>query len=480
MSVAAAAPQAAFWTTLAQVGNQLMRFGLFVLLARLVSPAEFGLVAIASILVELFLAIANAGITDAVVQRETLTEEEADTAFWMTLGAGVLFFSGFAGASGLIAGLFAMPQLGPVLVGLAVIFILWPLEATHMARLSRALRFRTLAFRTLTANFVAGVAGIAIALNGDGVWALVWRSIIAAAVQAAFVWAALRWTPRLRFQRSAAVELGRFGVRMMATQIVGQLNTRWVELAAAMLLTPVAVGLLMLGGQCVNLLMQLTVAPFAQLALPLLSRATAAADPAELRNCYLQLTSLSAILIYPAFFGTAAIATELFPLVFGSRWTMTREVMPALCLVVVPLQLTMFLGPTLAAAGRPDAALRWSLIQLAVTAPVTILGATFGLLPLIAAAIGSAFLVAPVALVWLNREFAIPPGSVLRDALPPMAAAGAMGVVAHLTLIGVRLHHSPHYAIAAAILAGVIVYGGLLAIIAPARVASMLRLGQKG
>lgn len=129
---------AARWVAVASVGNVTLSFGVFLVLARLIGPAEFGMVAIAAVFIDILQIVARCGLPDAVVQRADLDEDFAATAFWVMLATGALCAAGLAALSGPIAWIFDLPTLQPVLCALSACFVITAAGAIHEARLQRS------------------------------------------------------------------------------------------------------------------------------------------------------------------------------------------------------------------------------------------------------------------------------------------------------------------------------------------------------
>lgn len=451
---------AAMWTTSSAVVVQAVRFGMFVLIARLVTPAQFGVVALALVLIELLQTLATTGMSDALVQKQDLTEEQADTVFWSTLGFGLVACLGVLLLAGPAAQLFDAPILAPVLQVMSLALLIWPIGAMHSARIARELGFKALAVRNIIAHLAGGGVGVAMALSGWGVWALVARSLVSLSCVVVFAWLKHPWRPKFRFSTTEAPGLLRTGSRLMASQVVSQLGGRGVELLAGLLLTPAAVGLLRVGGQCLDMLMQLSVMPFYQLALPSFSRSVqdGKIDP----EIFTRLSRFSALLIFPTFFGAMTISHDVLPLLFGDRYATAGLIMAALCLMAVPLQLNLMLAPALTAVGRTDRVLLWSAIGAGLTLVFGGLGAAlWGLAGLVLMTVARMYLTAPLGLLWLRRYGGIAIKDVLEAIRPPLLAAVGMALAA----FGVNLalgQADVWVRLALTIATGVFAYGGLV------------------
>ena len=161
---------AAAWVALGNYANIGMSFLVFVALARFLSPSDFGLVAVASAFLDILLVIARGGLPDVVIRKHQLSEEFADTAFWVSTASGIVYCIIFIAFARPIARLFAMPDLQEVLIAISLMFIIGGLGAIYEGRLQRTFGFKTLSIRGMVANLISGVFALWLAYAGYGVW----------------------------------------------------------------------------------------------------------------------------------------------------------------------------------------------------------------------------------------------------------------------------------------------------------------------
>lgn len=455
----------AAWATVGSTVNQVLQLALFVALARLLSPVDFGTVALATLVLDFMLALSAAGVPAAVIRKPELAAVEADTAFWTNLGLGLAAFVLVLALAPLAAVVFHRAELTPILWALSANLLIAPLGAIHVARIQRELGFRALALRTVLANLSGGVVGLVLAFHGAGAWALVARGLIASLATLVVAWVALPWKPALRYDRAAGAHLLHFGSRLMGAQLLGQLDARGLELAAGLLINPATVGVLRVAGRCFSLLSQLTLGPLRQIALPVLAQAKG--DLAQTRTAYAELTRMAGLLVFPVFLGAVAISDLAFPLVFGPRWALSAIVGPALCVMIVPLVFNLLLNAALAAGGHAGTALKWGLLQTLLGLPLAFLSAPFGLIALLAVTIARSYLVIPVGAILLRRYAGLTLTEILRPLLEPLVAAGTMSVA----VLGLKTLLTPLLPplsrLAVLIGAGVVAYLVILAVIAP-------------
>ncbi|WP_431272120.1 oligosaccharide flippase family protein [Dankookia sp. P2] len=359
-----------------------------------------------------------------------LSEKAADTAFWCGLAGGAVFASIGAALAGPLEHFFGVPGLAHALLLLSSVLAITPLGSIHAARLTRTFGFRSLVFRLLTATVVSSAIGIGVALAGGGANGMLAQRISASLVFAAGAWLAYRWRPRLRFDRLEGRALLAYGLRSMASQLLLQANGRAIDLIAGFLAGPVAVATLRIANRCVDVLIQVAVAPFQQAALPLFSRMQA--DPAVRRKTYGDLGRLSAAIIYPAFAGAFVVAPDLISLIFGEQWQEAGHLLQLICLSVVALHFNILMPVVLSASGHPGHVLAWSSLQFLVGIAGAALGAHYGIAGLVIANLARAYLLLPLGWALLSRKAAIGLDVVIGSALQPLLASVLM---AGLTLV---------------------------------------------
>ena len=168
-------------------------------LARLLAPDDYGLAALALVFASLVLVFSDLALGAAVIQRKNLTEDDRATAFWMSIGAGVVFTALGVALSGPIAALFGQPEVAPLCAVLSLSFLITSLATTHEALLLRDMQFAKLEQRMMLATLVGAVAGIVVGLETRDAWAIIAQQLAQAAASTMLLWALSPWRPSLRF-----------------------------------------------------------------------------------------------------------------------------------------------------------------------------------------------------------------------------------------------------------------------------------------
>ncbi|SDO31509.1 polysaccharide transporter, PST family [Methylobacterium phyllostachyos] len=450
---------AARWVALASVGNVVLSFGVFLVLARLIAPAEFGMVAIAAVFIDILQIVARCGLPDAVVQRADLDEYFAATAFWVMLGTGVLCTVALAASAGPIAWIFDLPELRPVLCALSLCFVITAAGAIHEARLQRSFGFRKLALRAFGANLVGGAVALAMAYAGYGVWSLVVQRLVAATATTLLTWAASRWMPARRLDLAAARAQIAFGSRVFCTYLLLVLSIRSQEVIAAYFLSAADIGYLRLAWRCIDLVSQVAVIPLTTVGLTTYARLQD--QPAELASAFHDFTQASTFVAVPAFFGMAAVAPTLIPFLFGDQWHEAAPVLRILALLAPEFVATSMLWMIFTALGRNGIALKLAGAQFGLGAVAAFVTAPFGLAALAAGHVARAYVFTPVIVTAVGRFVPVGNRQLARSLLPVTACAAAMAGLVLLVQNPIHAILGDRVGLFAAVGVGILAYAGL-------------------
>jgi PST family polysaccharide transporter len=438
-------------------------FIVFALMARFLRPVEFGLVAFAALFIELARGLMYGGIPEALVQRKQWDDTTASTAFWMNLASGIAFAMAVAAIAAPLAYLYGSPDLAEIFLFLSTSLVLDSLRGTHEAKLRRDFGYKVLAIRTVVASTISGIVGVTMAFAGFGVWALVTQRLTASALQAIAVLWTVPWRPKLVFSSSQCRSLFEFGINMMGSRFLGELNSRVASLIIGIVLGPVALAFFRVGARALRFLIALTIKPLQITALSAFSRLK---DAPAIGSAYVRLTRATAFVSFPVFLGAAAVAPDFIVVCFGRQWAESGPIMAILALVVVPATLLHFAPPALAALGRTRLVLLSSFATLVLNAIAAVVTVSFGIVAVAAGQAVRAHITAPFALSILRRGVGIPIRQSLRAIVEPAIAAGLMAA----TIVVARLYAfedlSPFPRLLICVVLAAIVYACLLLAVA--------------
>lgn len=434
MNLRRQAARGVFWTAAGNWGYQLATLIVFSILANLLTPEAFGLVALASVFIAAMKLIEEQGMADALVQREELEPEHLDTAFWISVGLSVALAVVLTVGSGLLAALVNEPDVAPILAWLSVSLILSGFSSVQRAILTRELRFASLTLRTLSSVIVGGVVGVAAAFAGYGVWALVAQLITLELVGVIALWTASDWRPSFRFSRSHFRELFSFGSSVLGFKLLRFADRRVDNLMVGSLISATALGFYVVAYRLLNLIINITTSVIGSVAFPVFSRIQG--DPEQVRKAYYKAVRQISVISFPAFIGIMVVAPEVTRLVFGGQWDASVPVMQVLAIAGLAQSVLFVNGVVLKSLGRPG----WRLVIMAVS--VALLVAAFavavqwGIVAVAWALVAVTYGMAPVWLAATNRLVGLTPRRYLEQVGPPLIASLMMaGLVLALELI---------------------------------------------
>jgi PST family polysaccharide transporter len=331
-------------------GGQILSLVVSFTLAGILGPRTYGVVAMAIVYVAFIQMVQRQGMAAAIIQRKDLTGRHLDTAFWLVLGMSGVLSAGSLALAGWWAGVNDLPELQPIIAALSALVVIEALTTVQMALLTRQMRFRALAARTIIGVTAGGSVGITGALLGWDAWAIVAQQLTTATVSLIVLWVASGWRPRLRFSRHAARELLGFSTGSFLSSIAVFANNRADVLLIGLFFGPVVVGVYQLASRLIDMVVTISSRPVQTLALPELSPHQDM--PEEFARRLRRLMRVSAVTATPAVGVLVACASPLIGLL-GAEWDSAVPVLQILCVVGVVRIVIVLDGPLLQALGRP-------------------------------------------------------------------------------------------------------------------------------
>ena len=452
------------WRLVEIAGAEFLTFGFMIILARLLLPDDYGIVAIAGGLILVAQAVVYHGLAEAVIQADELDDGLFDTAYWANLAVGCAAAAALALFAWPLATLLDKPDLAPVLAALSLGLVMMGGMGVLQAVLRRELRFGALAVRSVLAVSVGGAVGVALAWAGAGPWALVGQQLgHATAGLVALRFSATR-LPGTRFSRRDLAKLSPMATRVAITWLVETGCRYLMPVLLGAFLSSALVGLYFLASRLVASLSMLTFMSVGELCLPVLARMS---HDEESRKQAVYLTiRVTTLVCLPSFIGLAMIADPLVVLLVGEGW---RDAIPVVRLLAVMAILPAWLAVSLQVFVAHDASgagMRLNLMVAVVLVALVLPAASFGLLPAVAALGLSYLIVLPRAVYDLRRIAGLDLNRLGTEQLPVLAATIAMAACMALA-DGLIPWTGEFVRLVVTILVAKIVYVGSMLVLAP-------------
>ena len=406
----------------------------FPVLARILTPEQFGLVAMAMTLVGLLTMFNDLGISAALVRDENPSAAFWSSAFWLNLAFG-LTMAGFAyGVAPYIAAFFAEPLVADFIRALSVVLFLHCLMLVPMAWLQRNFKFQTIAIIDLAAIFLSSVTAIAMALHGFGAWSLVWQQIVLHSVKTSACLFAHKAPIRLAFDWPKIKSVLPFSLGLTGTAFVAFLNRNTDNLLIGKFLGADSLGFY---SRAYQLMMMpiMTISTGLSFAIyPAMSAVQS--DGQKLGRAYLKAIAILSAIIFPAMTGIALVASPFVDLLFGGQWGPVVPILEILAFVGLMQSVGGVSNDVWKARGRSGVLLKWALIRAVGFAIAFSIGIYFGSLTAMATAylIANVFFLVPFQLEVL-KELGLSVRALLSTLAPQFWSTVAMAGM----LLGVKV-----------------------------------------
>ena len=412
------------WSGVQKWGARVLGSVVFFLLARLLSPEDFGLIALAGVFIAFADVIVNQGFTQAIVQRERLESQHSDSAFWTSVGLGVTLTLLSMLIAPLLGRIFSEPALEPIVRWLSLGFVLSSLSGVQDALLRRDFEYKSLAFRQLLGLVAGGVVGVSMALLGYGVWSLVAQQLVSALVATVTLWWLSDYRPAFRFSKRHFDDLFAFEINELGSRVLNFFSRRSDDLLIGLFLGPVALGFYSVAYRTMYIMTDLFASSLSTVAFSLFSRLQA--DPESMRRNFLNATRLSSLFAFPAFIGLGVLAPEFVRGVLGEQWTESIPVLQVLLIVGALQSVSLFNNVVLKSMGKPSWALGFTALATVGNLIGFLIVVRYGIVAVAAAYVIRGYLMAPLAVYLVGKLIHLDYGAYLRQYISPLASSAVM------------------------------------------------------
>lgn len=418
------------WSLVETAGGQGISLLVFVVLTRLLAPEAFGIIAITQVFVALLAVFVEQGFAAAIIQRRTLEPAHLDTALWSSVGMSVVLCLICVVASPAIAVAYGMPELGPVLRWLVLTCIVNAFRAVPNALLQREMAFKALAQRTLISHAAGGVAGVAFALSGAGVWSLVAQAHASALVGVLMLWRAVTWRPSFQLSWRHYREVMGFGINVAGVNLLNFVNRRAEPLIIGLFLGAAPLGIYVVGSRIVRVLVELFTTTVNRVAFATFARLQDRVD--EIRDGYYRAAQIVSAAAIPGFIGLAIASSDVVIGAFGIKWAESAPIFRVLALGGLVQSMTRLNQSVFLAMGRP----RLRFVMAVLNSVTNVLAMLFVMVVLngtiydVALATTIRVLVLlPFPALLVRRLIHVEPGEYLRRIWPPILGTMVMTTV---------------------------------------------------
>lgn len=427
------------WALFERFSNQIIMFVVGIVLARLLTPTDYGTVALLSLFLAIASVLADSGFGLALIQKKNVTELDFNSVFYCSLAvSGTLYIALFVAAPW-IAQFYGVPVLVPILRIQAISLIFNSINSIQNAEIARNLKFN-LSFRiSLITNISSAIVGIRMAFLGYGVWALVWSQILSGLVGTIARWFIVRWRPKFMFSFTALKPLFSFGWKMIFVNLLDSLYKNLYGLLVGKMYSKEDLAYVNKGQNQPSILMNSVEGTLASVTLPTFSKFQG--DREKMVNAMRKMITCSSFVVFPMMTIFAFTAYGQVKLLYGDKWL---PIVPYIQIASFQMALYPFHNMNLQAIaswGRTDLSLKIEIVKKIMSFIVVLIAVQYSVMALM---MSIAFIVGPMAILinsFPNRKlFGYAIEDQVKDILPSVGLCCIIGVALYLISL-LNLHY---------------------------------------
>jgi len=366
------------WSFVERFSVQAIQFILGIILARLLSPNDYGLIAMLVVFISISQVFIDGGFSSALVQRQYRSEMDFSTAFYTNLGISIICYLLLFIFAPIIASFYHQPLLISITRIYSINLILNSLVAIHKVKLIISVDFKTQSKISFTSALISGIIGIICAYVGYGVWALIIQALFLALFNVLLSFYYVRWLPILNFSISSFKSLFSFGSKLLIASLISNVYTNLYALVIGKKFSSSSLGMYSRADQFAQFTSSNIANILARVSFPVLSQIQN--DNERLISVYRRYIQISALLVFPLILGLCGIAKPLILLLLTEKWSGCIILLQILCFsylwnCVVTVNLNL-----LNVKGRSDLVLKLEIIKKVIAFLILIISLSFDLI----------------------------------------------------------------------------------------------------
>lgn len=352
------------WTALQKYSTIAIQFISGIILARLLTPYDYGCIGMLSIFIILAESFIDGGFGSALIQKKIPSQEDYSTIFFWNLGMAVLLYAILYFSAPAIAGFYDIPLLSSVLRVQGIILFIYAFNIVQRNQLVKSLKFKILSIVTITTSLISLTITIFMAYHGYGVWSLVALNILNAAIPALFFWFYIKWRPIHTFSWDSFKELFSFGLYMFFTHILNNFASHFQGLLIGKFYNPTIMGYYSKASRTEFMASNSISSIMQQVAYPLYAEVQD--DKIRLGNMIKRMTMTLAYITFPLMIILLLCAKPIFILLYSDRWLDSVPYFQVLCIAGLSICLQAVNIMSISAIGKSKTLFWWTVVKRSV------------------------------------------------------------------------------------------------------------------
>lgn len=420
------------WSSIDRFSSQGISFIFSILIARILSPHDYGIVAMVSIFFAVAQSFIDSGFTNALIRKKERTEEDLSTCFYFNIIVGLFFYGVLFCAAPYIAEFFHQPILNPVVKVSGVSILFNSLSVVQNAQFSYKIEFKTVAKISLSSALLSGIVGLVLAYGGYGVWALVLQGVFATFARTLLLWTLSKWRPKKGFYKDSFNYLFGYGSKILASGLIDTIYNNVYPMVIGKCYSPTQLGNFSRAFGWAQLPSANITGVIQRVTFPVLSEIQD--DDIRLEVNYRRLLRLSGFIIFPLMVGMAALAVPIVHVFLTSKWDGCVVYLQIICFSMMWHPIHALNLNLLQVKGRSDLFLRLEIIKKIVGLGILFITLPISILVMCVGCIAESLINLLVNTYYTGKLIGIGYIDQMRDLIPILLNSFFMGVVIFFTI----------------------------------------------
>ena len=349
------------WSSVDRFSAQGIQFVFSILIARLLVPEDYGVIAMLNIFLAVSQTFIDSGFSTALIRKVDRTETDFSTVFYFNIAVAVVFYFALFFSAPAIANFYNTPLLESITKIVALNLIIGSLSGIHNAKLSIAIDFKSRAKVSIVSTLLTGTIGLWMAYSGYGVWALVVQNLFSGIIRTVMLWMIVKWRPALVFSWISFKELFSFGSKLLASGLLDTIYNNVYTLVIGKVFSPSVLGTYSRANGLAEFPSSNITGVLQGVTFPVLS--SIQNEDVRMADAYKRFLKLSAFLVFPLMIGLAAIADPFVRLILTDKWEGTIPLLQIICFAMMWYPIHAINLNILQVKGRSDYFLRLEIIN---------------------------------------------------------------------------------------------------------------------
>lgn len=420
------------WSFVERFATQGVQFLFGIILARLLSPEDYGTIAMPLVFLSVAQCFIDSGFSTALIRKPDLTEDDLSTAFYFNIGVGVICYTALFFTSPLIADFYNTPILVDLLKVTALATLFNPLCAVQQAILTRKIDFKTQAVVSLSGAIVSGIVGLVMAFNGFGVWSLVCQQAGGYVIRTVLLWVVGKWKPKRRWSWDSFRYLWGFGSKLLGSGLLDTIYNNIYPIVIGKFFSANDLGNYTRAQQFSSLPSSNVTGVLQRVTFPVLS--SIQNEDERLAKNYRKILKLSAFLIFPMMLMLSAIADPLVRVLLTDKWTGCIILLQIICFQMMWYPIHAINLNLLAVKGRSDLFFRLEIAKKVVGVAIMCVTIPNGIIWMVSGGIVSSMIALIINTYYTGKIIHVGYFRQMGDLLPIFGVSFVMWLLIHISL----------------------------------------------